>query len=125
VKKWLERVAPSDRREVYKFEQRLKRVDEWFNTTMQTVKENTVWWSGIAVKPKTISEKLAEFKAEIKAMKKRFGGATMPTLMRRDGSPLSEEERESFNDMSLMKSMRDIDVDEELRAIGNAPVDDL
>jgi hypothetical protein len=114
TRKWRGREMPGDGPTIFRFEQKLNRMDLWFNETLKTMGRGFDATVGMPVRPKQVSDKVTEFNADLTAAKKVLGAANSPRLMRRDGSQPTGEEWDKLKDMDFLKSMSDLNHEDDM-----------
>jgi hypothetical protein len=111
--KWQERAGPGDGAVLFRFDQRLHKMDAWFNETVKTTGQFKELWKGLPVKPKQMADKFTELNTDVKLLKNQFGGARMPRLMRGNGQSPTGREMDELNNMRFMQNLRKMDMDDE------------
>jgi hypothetical protein len=109
VMKW--RSRGEDPQDVFKFEQRLKRPETWFNESMETNSKADLTLD-LPIKPKAFLDKLAEVNHDYNVLKGRYGSGVMPNLLRRDGSKPDSEHMKKLHEMPIMQKLKDFDWDD-------------
>jgi hypothetical protein len=112
AKKWRDREMPGDGPVIYRFEQKLKRIDLWFNETVKTLAQSFEPHKGTPIRPKQVAEKATEFRLDLTAAKKVLGGSHTPRLIRGGGGKPTGEDQDKLKQMDFIKNMRNMELED-------------
>jgi hypothetical protein len=112
LKSWKAEVDPEDSADVFQFDQRVHRLEKWFNETLVTI-AGADRARDSPIRPRAFLDKYTELVYDLQKLKMKYGSGQLPIARRPDGSLPSEKDIRSLKAMPFMQKLKPFEWDED------------